>query len=171
MQRWVGYRDAQWVILGTGEDHYHRLLRQLSHEHPHRVAARLEFSDALAHRIEAGADMFVMASRYEPCGLNQLYSLRYGTVPIVHHTGGLADTVADADAEHLAAGTANGFSFTRYGSAALEEALDRACHMYVHEPQQWAQLVETGMGQDWSWTHSAQEYLELYGRIVAHKRG
>ena len=171
MQRWVGHRDVQWAILGTGEDHYHHLLHRLSQEHPHRVAARLEFSDAMAHRIEAGADMFVMASRYEPCGLNQLYSLRYGAVPIVHQTGGLADTITDASPENLAAGTANGFSFLNYNTGYLEEALTRACHMYSHEPQQWQHLVETGMKQDWSWTRSAEKYLDLYAQIIAQQRG
>ncbi len=139
-------------------------------EHPHRVAARLEFSDAVAHRIEAGSDMFVMASRYEPCGLNQLYSLRYGTVPIVHHTGGLADTITDASDQHLANQTANGFSFTTYDVAYLEEALTRACHMYTHEPETWGQLVRQGMQQDWSWTRSAERYLDLYAQIIARKR-
>jgi starch synthase len=170
MQRWLSYRDVQWVILGTGDERYHKLLHQLSQEHPHRVAARLEFSDALAHRIEAGADMFVMPSRYEPCGLNQLYSLRYGTVPIVHHTGGLADTIVDATVENLAARTANGFSFTNYSTQYLEETLTRACHVYRDQEAVWRQLVETAMTQDWSWSHSAQQYTELYARIVAEKR-
>ena len=171
MQRWVGSRDVQWAILGTGEDTYHNLLYRMSREHSQKVAARLEFSDRLAHAIEAGSDMFVMASRYEPCGLNQLYSLRYGSVPIVRHTGGLADTITDATAENVAAGLANGFSFTTYDAGSLEAALDRACHMYAHEPDQWKSLVETGMKQDWSWTNSARQYLDLYDRIVAKKRG
>ena len=114
---------SQWAILGAGEDVYHHLLHRMSHEHPHKVAARLEFSDRMAHKIEAGSDMFVMASRYEPCGLNQLYSLRYGTVPIVHRTGGLADTITDATAENLATDVANGFSFTVYDAGNLEQAL------------------------------------------------
>jgi len=170
MERLASSRDVQWAILGTGEEHYHELLHRLSRRHPDRVSARLEFSDALAHRIEAGADMFVMASRYEPCGLNQLYSLRYGTVPIVHRTGGLADTITDATPENLAASRANGFSFGNYGIADLEETLMRACHMYVHEPAQWAQLVETGMRQDWSWAHSARRYVDLYSQILARKQ-
>ncbi len=171
MQRWAGHRDVQWAILGTGEEEYHRLLQRLSTQHPTQVAARLGFSDTLAHRIEAGCDMFVMASRYEPCGLNQLYSLKYGTVPIVHRTGGLADTIINATPQTLADGTANGFSFSAYGPDHLHDALHRACHMYEHEPQQWQRLVETGMRQDWSWHRSAQRYVELYSRIVAQKRG
>ena len=108
-------------ILGTGEPIYHKLLYGLAKDHPERVAVRLEFSDRLAHLIEAGADMFLMPSRFEPCGLNQLYSLRYGTVPLVRTTGGLADTIQDANDENLAAGTANGFCFESYDVAALED--------------------------------------------------
>jgi starch synthase len=171
MRRWVGYRDVQWVILGTGEDGYHRLLHELSSEYPAKVASSLGFSEPLARRIEAGCDLFLMASRYEPCGLNQLYSLKYGTVPVVHHTGGLADTITDATPEHLAAGTANGFAFTRYDTVRLEETLSRACQMYQESPEQWKRLVETGMNQDWSWTRSAQQYIELYRQIVARKLG
>lgn len=167
MQYWTRDRDVQWATLGTGDETHQQLLQRLAQEHPRRVAARLGFSDPLAHRIEAGADMFVMASRYEPCGLNQLYSLRYGAVPIVHRTGGLADTITDATPENLAASTANGFSFDHYSVAYLEEALTRACRMYGREWSRWRQLVETGMKQDWSWTRSAEHYLDLYARIVA----
>jgi starch synthase len=169
MQRWVDHRDVQWVILGTGEVEYHALLAKLSAAHPHRVAARLEFSDETAHRIEAAADMFVMASQYEPCGLNQLYSLKYGAVPIVHHTGGLADTITDATAQNLHAGVANGFSFDDYSAAALERTIERACQMYWHEPDLWSKLVTCGMKQDWSWTKSAQQYIELYSHILKLK--
>ena len=95
----------QWVILGTGEPQYHQLLTELAQQFPDKVAVRLGFSNELAHRIEAGADMFLMPSRYEPCGLNQLYSLKYGTVPVVRATGGLADTITDLTDETLAAGT------------------------------------------------------------------
>ena len=125
IKHWVVSTDVQWAVLGTGEPQYHELLQTLSAEHPDKVAVRLEFSDRWAHLIEAGADMFLMPSRYEPCGLNQLYSLKYGTVPIVHATGGLADTIVDATAENLAAGRANGFSFDVYEAAALEKVLER----------------------------------------------
>lgn len=170
MRRWVGYREVQWVILGTGEEEYHRLLDELSSEHPARVAVNLGFSEPLARRIEAGCDIFLMPSRYEPCGLNQLYSLKYGAVPVVRHTGGLADTINDATPDNLAAGTANGFSFTQYDAAHLEQALSHACQMYTVEPEQWKRLVETGMNQDWSWTRSAQRYVELYREIAARKQ-
>ncbi len=169
MQKWVGHRDVQWAILGTGEAEYHKLLSKLSTDYPSRVAARLEFSDRMAHRIEAGADMFVMASQYEPCGLNQLYSLKYGAVPIVHHTGGLADTITDATPENLDAGKANGFSFLEYNTAALERTIERACDLYWSHPDLWSNLVTCGMNQDWSWSQSAQQYIELYSHIRAAK--
>ncbi|MBL9123969.1 MAG: glycogen synthase GlgA [Planctomycetaceae bacterium] len=152
---------VQWAILGTGEAKYHELLPTLAARFPHRLATRLEFSDALAHRIEAGADIFMMPSRFEPCGLNQLYSLRYGTVPLVRATGGLADSITNATAENLAAGTANGFSFQTYSTAALGETLDRALAAY-REPATWQKIVKTGMTQDWSWARSARQYIDLY---------
>jgi starch synthase len=130
------------------------------------VGVRLEFSDELAHRIEAGADIFLMPSQYEPCGLNQLYSLKYGTVPVVRATGGLVDTVVDANEAALTSGTATGFDFEDYTTLALAEALDRACRAYAN-PTIWKQLVETGMRQDWSWRQSAKQYVELYERTLA----
>lgn len=166
IQRWVDSEDAQWVILGTGEPKYHELFGRLARNHPNKVAARLTFSNALAHRIEAGCDIFVMPSRFEPCGLNQLYSLRYGAVPVVRATGGLADTITDATPQNLAAGTANGFVFEEYHSSALEHALRRACNAYRHQPKVWEQLVTTGMRQDWSWARSAAIYEELYAKTI-----
>ncbi len=162
MRRWVTEMDAQWVILGTGEPYYHEVLGQMSAEFPNRVAARLEFSDPLAHRIEAGADIFLMPSRYEPCGLNQLYSLKYGTVPVVRATGGLVDTVTDTTPETLAQGTASGFSFEAQNASVLEATLRRAVETYWQNEGAWRQLVGTGMQQDWSWTASAQRYVEAY---------
>ncbi len=161
--------NAQWVILGTGEAKYHHVLSQLAAEHPERVAVRLEFSNALAHRIEAGADIFLMPSQYEPCGLNQLYSLKYGTVPVVRSTGGLADTVIDASEATLADGTATGFAFAEYTSLALSGAIDRAIQAFSDKAV-WEQLVTTGMMQDWSWLHSAREYAEMYQQTVEHAR-
>ena len=161
--------NAQWVILGTGEPEYHALFQKLSGQYPDKVAARLEFSDPLAHRIEAGADIFMMPSRYEPCGLNQLYSLKYGTVPIVRETGGLADTITNATAETLQAGKANGFSFQEYSPEALEDALQRALQTYQRSDL-WSQLVTTGMNQDWSWRRSAQEYVQLYEKTIARRK-
>ncbi|MCA9177677.1 MAG: glycogen synthase GlgA [Planctomycetales bacterium] len=165
MRHWAHREDVQWAILGTGEPEYHSLVSDLAGSHPERVAVRLEFSERMAHRIEAGADMFVMPSRYEPCGLNQLYSLRYGTVPIVHATGGLADTICDATPATFRYGVANGFSFAPYEEPRLDQALRRASTMY-HQPQMgWNKLVENGMKQDWSWRQSARQYIELYETI------
>ena len=119
-----------------------------------------------AHRIEAGADIFLMPSRYEPCGLNQLYSLKYGTVPVVHATGGLADTITNLSESTLAAGSANGFSFAQYTTAALAAALERACQTF-QDHALWETLIRTGMRQDWSWSHSAREYSRLYQHTLA----
>jgi starch synthase len=166
--------DAQLVVLGTGHAKYHDLLGRLAQQHPGRLRAFLEFSDTLAHQIEAGADMFLMPSLYEPCGLNQLYSLAYGTVPIVRRTGGLADTVADATPEAIAAGTATGFSFLegppeadtpeawrRVRERALGHAIGRALDLWT-DRDAWRRLVRAGMSQDWTWARSAQDYVELY---------
>jgi starch synthase len=164
--QWAPSANVQWVILGTGEPHYHRLLTELTEKYPDRFAVRLGFANDLAHRIEAGADMFLMPSCYEPCGLNQLYSLKYGTVPVVHATGGLADTITNLSDATLADGTANGFSFDQYTTAALADALERACQTFGNKPV-WERLIRTGMMQDWSWRHSAQEYSRLYAQTMA----
>jgi starch synthase len=168
VQDWVRSSDAQWVLLGTGDPKYHQIFSNLGERHPQKVAVRLEFSSDLAHRIEAGADMFLMPSRYEPCGLNQLYSLKYGTVPIVRATGGLADTVTDATREALTAGKATGFSFREYSPLALAETVGRACDAYGQKSV-WSSLVRNGMNQDWSWNRSAQQYVALYQKISSKK--
>lgn len=165
IKQWAPQADVQWVILGAGEPRYHQVLGDLAHDHPQKLAVRLEFSDELAHRIEAGADMFVMPSQYEPCGLNQLYSLKYGTVPVVRATGGLSDTVVDATEQTLSDGTATGFSFEDYTSLELAAALERACQAYANSSI-WSQLTQAGMKQDWSWGHSADQYGVLYERTL-----
>lgn len=170
MRRWVHESDAQWVILGTGEPQYHQVLEEFSRNFREKVAVKLEFSDPLAHRYEAAADIFLMPSRYEPCGLNQLYSLKYGAVPVVRATGGLADTVVDANHAHLSQDIATGFSFESYDADALASALGRASMMYHHEPQHWKQVVECGMRQDWSWSASAKEYVSLYAEVSRRKQ-
>lgn len=169
MRRWVRERNVQWAILGTGEPHYHELLSALANEYPHRVGLRLDFSDAMAHLVEAGADLFLMPSRYEPCGLNQLYSLKYGTVPVVRATGGLADTITDATAENITDSVANGFTFRDYETPAMERALERALAAYHSRPDVWSRIVTTGMRQDWSWSNSARRYIELYEQMIARK--
>jgi starch synthase len=164
--QWAPTSPVQWMILGTGEPHYHQVFTELARQYPEKVAVRIGFSNELAHRIEAGADIFLMPSRYEPCGLNQLYSLKYGTVPVVHATGGLADSITGADDETIAAGTANGFSFDHYTTAALADTLERACRAFANKAV-WSQLVRTGMQQDWSWNHSAREYVRVYQTTLA----
>jgi starch synthase len=169
MQQWVQMTDVQWVLLGTGEPKYHRIVERLAERFPQKVAVKLEFSNPLAHRIEAGADMFLMPSRFEPCGLNQMYSLRYGTVPVVRATGGLADTIIDAQPAALADGTANGFSFQECSALALGETLRRACDAFQRK-ESWNRLVATGMRQDWSWARSARQYAKLYEETVTRLR-
>jgi len=169
IQEWVQSSGVQWVVLGTGDPKYHEQLQTLAQRHPQKVAVRFEFSERLAHQIEAGADMFLMPSRFEPCGLNQLYSLKYGTVPIVRATGGLVDTVTNTTDETLAGGTATGFSFHDYSAFALSETLRRAVGLFSR-PEIWNKIVATGMQQDWSWTRSAREYTALYERTLARVR-
>ncbi|MHC5036394.1 MAG: glycogen synthase GlgA [Planctomycetota bacterium] len=157
---------VQLVLLGTGDPKIHRLLEKAEKDYPGRVRAFLTFDNALAHRIEAGADLFLMPSRYEPCGLNQLMSLRYGTVPIVRRTGGLTDTVVDATPEALARGEATGFCFDAAKGPAMLEACFRAVEVY-RDRTLWEGLLRTGMAQDWSWNRAAGEYIAIYERILA----
>jgi starch synthase len=166
---WVQSSNVQWVILGTGEPKYQEQLQTLAQRHPQKVAVKFEFSERLAHLIEAGADMFLMPSRFEPCGLSQLYSLKYGTVPVVRATGGLVDSVTNVTDETLAARTATGFSFHDYSSFALSETLRRAVALFA-KPEVWSALMTTGMKQDWSWGRSAREYVALYERMLARVR-
>jgi starch synthase len=170
MQDWVHRSNIQWAILGTGEPKYEQQLVTLAERFPSLVSVKLDFSDALAHQIEAGADIFLMPSRFEPCGLNQLYSLKYGTVPVVRSTGGLADSVTDTNEQTLAAGTATGFAFHDYSTLGLSEALRRAIDTYESRPEVWRKLQENGMQQDWSWDSSAKRYVDLYERLLARTR-
>jgi starch synthase len=158
--------DVQLIVLGEGDAHVHRWLRELQYIRRQRVGVKIGFDEALAHRIEAGADMFLMPSRYEPSGLNQLYSLRYGTVPVVRSVGGLGDTITDCSPANVAAGTATGFLFGPYTRAAFLEAIRRALNCWHREPHIWRQLVRTGMAQDWSWNRSAGEYERVYARLT-----
>jgi starch synthase len=169
IQEWVLTSRAQWVILGTGDPKFHDQLLTLAQRYPQKVAFKPLFSDPLAHRIEAGADMFVMPSRFEPCGLSQMYSLKYGTVPIVRATGGLADTIVDTTEETLAAGSANGFTFHEPSQHALSAALKRAAAFYGRNDA-WLRLVSSGMKEDWSWNRSAKQYIELYQATAARAR-
>jgi starch synthase len=162
MRWWNDHRDIQWAILGSGEQRFAEALFELATQRPDRVSLQTTFSDPLAHRIEAGADIFLMPSLYEPCGLNQLYSLRYGAVPVVRATGGLADTVCDATQENIDQGVATGFAFQDYTPEALAHAVIRALEIYSHSPEAWGKIVTRGMSQDWSWTKSAADMLDVY---------
>ena len=154
--------EAQVAVLGSGDERYERLLAAIAARFEGRVALRIGFDEGLAHRIEAGADMFLMPSRFEPCGLNQLYSLRYGTVPVVHATGGLDDTVVDFDP---GTGMGTGFKFTSYTPEAFLGALDRALRTRG-DPALWTRVVTNGMAQDFSWNRAAQEYRRLYEELI-----
>ena len=169
MRRWLEdpNNHAQWIVLGTGDRDFHVVLSTLQQQFAGQLSVTLDFSNQLAHQIEAGSDIFIMPSEYEPCGLNQMYSMAYGTVPVVRKTGGLADTVVDANLETLGNGTANGFSFGHFSAEALESCLHRATRMYHEDKENWRQLVNTGMSQDWSWTASAKAYEALYERLIA----
>ncbi|MGD9126483.1 MAG: glycogen synthase GlgA [Planctomycetia bacterium] len=170
MSDWAATRDVQWVILGSGSIDYETRLYDLAERSPENVAVRIGFSVELSHRIEAGADMFLMPSRFEPCGLNQMYSLNYGTVPVVRATGGLADTVVNATDEAIFAGTANGIVFQDYSDFALSETLRWACEIYRERREVWNQMIATGMRQDWSWARSAKEYIALYEKTIDRVR-
>jgi starch synthase len=152
--------DASFVILGTGEARYQEMWRELAASDPDRIGARIGFDEGLAHLIEGGSDIFLMPSRFEPCGLNQMYSLRYGTIPVVRAVGGLADTVRDYAESRR---DANGFTFAEYTPAALLDALGRALQLF-RNPQKWRVLQTRAMKQDHSWDRSAREYVKIYER-------
>ena len=152
---------VQWAVLGSGDKALEQRLRDLAERHPQLVAVQIGYDESLAHRIEAGSDLFVMPSRYEPCGLNQIYSLRYGTLPVVRATGGLADTVVDTTDSSLKAGTATGFAYHGDSASDLEQCLRRAIG-YFSKRKTWEKLQRTGMAQRFDWHDSARQYLDLY---------
>lgn len=156
---------AQYVFLGVGEERYEDMLRRWMKEYPGKVSATFEFNDDLAHQIEAGADMYLMPSKYEPCGLNQMYSLLYGTVPIVRSTGGLADTVIDYNENN---NKGNGFAFKPYTGEALMDALQCALELYRNRSE-WQIVQQRGMEADFSWESSAQKLFELYQEALAQQ--
>ena len=150
--------DVAIVALGAGEAKHERMFRELSRQFPERLAVKVAYDNALAHKVEAGADIFLMPSRYEPCGLNQIYSLRYGTVPVVRATGGLDDTIEPFDP---VSGRGTGFKFSEYAAPALLEALQEALAAYADKTA-WRRLQVNGMAKDFSWNASALEYARLY---------
>ncbi len=154
--------NVQFAILGSGHGLLEEGLQHVMEHHDEKVSVKIGYDEELAHMIEAGADMFLMPSRYEPCGLNQIYSLRYGTLPIVRHTGGLANTVIDASDENIANTTATGFVFHNTTPQALHTACKRAIDLYTRQPKAWKKAAYTAMQQDFSWRRSARLYLDLY---------
>ena len=153
--------DAVMIILGSGHMLYETDLITLAEQYPSRLYVHIGYSEDLSHQIEAGCDLFIMPSRFEPCGLNQMYSLRYGTPPVVNFTGGLADTVTDATALAIKDKTANGFVFNDVNAEALLSTIQRALTIYK-KPKQWQQICETAMQQDLGWESSAKKYQALY---------
>ena len=149
------------IALGTGDREYEDMFRRLHKQYPQKFAVKIEFNNRLAHKIEAGADMFLMPSKYEPAGLNQLYSLKYGTVPIVRATGGLDDTIEQYDP---ATGKGTGFKFKEYSGEALLDTVKAAVLAY-RDTRRWEKLMHNGMVQDYSWTAAAKEYVKVYERV------
>src|SRR5260221_4862331 len=155
----VLHEDVMLVVLGTGDRRYEDLFRALASAYPGRVGFKFAYDNAVAHKVEAGSDIFLMPSRYEPCGLNQIYSLKYGTVPVVRATGGLDDTVERFDVQH---GTRTSFKFSEYTGAALMGSVRQALTVFRNEPATWRRLQTNGMAKDFSWQVSAVEYVRLY---------
>ena len=161
---------VQLVILGSGAKPLEAALLRAAKKHPDQIAIRIGYNEGLAHRVEAGSDAFLMPSRFEPCGLNQLYSLRYGTLPIVHAVGGLADTVTDTNAQTLREKTATGFCFREPTKEALLECVKRALDLYSR-PEEWTAVVKTAMAQQFDWRASAGQYIQLYDELLAQRGG
>jgi starch synthase len=158
--------DMQFVLLGSGQPEYEVAIRDLAARYPEKMAAKIGYDHALAHRIEAGCDFFIMPSKFEPCGLNQMYSLHYGTVPIVRMTGGLVDSVVDITEDEM---LADGIKFQEYSARALAKAIRKALALYDH-PKLLEHYRINGMTQDFSWEHTSAEYLKVYERALAKYR-
>ena len=163
---WLMAEGVQFALLGTGEKHYHEVFQALAKKYPNQAGIKIAYDDAVAHLIEAGADLFLMPSRYEPCGLNQMISLKYGTIPVVRATGGLDDTIQNFSAR---TGKGNGFKFKEYSADALMKKLGEAIKLYRQQPKAWEQLVKKAMKEDHSWGAKAKEYLALYARALRKK--
>jgi starch synthase len=157
--------DIGFVLLGTGEQKYHDLFTQVAKRYPQKAGIRIAYDDRLAHKIEAGADFFLMPSRYEPCGLNQIYSLKYGTIPIVRATGGLDDTITQYDPFSK---KGNGFKFVRYDAKQFLNTIKEAIGFYS-QPEHWKQLQRNAMAADFSWKRSAEAYIQLYRKALEEK--
>lgn len=154
--------DVQFAILGTGDEKYHHIVKNLSDKYPDKISVMITFDDTLAHKIEAGADMFLMPSRYEPCGLNQMISLRYCTIPIVRATGGLDDVIKDYDSKNRAG---NGFKFREYSSKELIASIKKALKIYKNRVE-WDNIIKNSLKDNYSWDKSAIEYDRLYRQLL-----
>ncbi|MCB0751768.1 MAG: glycogen synthase, partial [Ignavibacteriae bacterium] len=155
--------DAQFILLGTGDKKYHTFFEKAYTKHMDKFALYLGFDDQLAHLIEAGSDMYLMPSKIEPCGLNQMYSLVYGTVPIVRETGGLADTVIRYDEK---SGNGNGFVFKKYDSESMISEIKRAIDTYKNDKKAWSKIQKVGMKSNFTWLNSSKLYVDLYKKII-----
>ena len=162
-------RPVQLVILGTGQKVFETALEALANQYPDKIQVHIGYNENLSHLLEAGSDLFLMPSRFEPCGLNQMYSLRYGTPPVVRRTGGLADSVIATDDIHLQKKISTGFVFEEATANALLKTIDRALYYYA-QPGIWKQIMQTGMQQDFSWRRSADAYLALYREAIAEQQ-
>ena len=149
-------RNCQWIFLGTGEERYEEQLRNLAERYPDQISAQIKFNDGLAHRFYAAADIFLVPSRFEPCGLTQMMAMRYGAVPVVRATGGLKDTVNDS----------NGFIFNKLTKQEFYQTVDKALAEYQQQPLAWRQRQLVGMSEDWSWNGPAQKYLQIYRKLI-----
>lgn len=158
--------DLGFVLLGTGDEKYHQLFERIAKQYPEKTGIKIAYDNTLAHKIEAGADIFLMPSRYEPCGLNQIYSLKYGTVPLVRATGGLEDTIQDYNPK---TGVGTGFKFQNYGPSDFLDKVREALTLY-RDKERWKRLMIRGMKADFSWQRSAREYVDLYKKARAKKK-
>ena len=170
LRRLAAKGHAHFVVLGTGDPGIEEALRQVAASFPETIDLSIGFNESLAHLAQAAADMILVPSRYEPCGLTQLYAMRYGTIPIVRATGGLIDTVIDLNSDSLGAGTATGFVFESFDAQSLEQTVMRALETYK-DRNVWKTLVHRVMQQDWSWSASARGYLDLYSRLLEKGSG
>ena len=159
----LAQEDMVLVILGNGEEYYERVLVEMAQRHPDKVRVQVKFDNVMAHKIEAGADIFLMPSRYEPGGLYQLYSLKYGTIPVVRATGGLDDTI-----DEKPSGGGNGFKFWGYSAWAFFDAIQRALGTFRNK-KEWNQMMQRGMAQDFSWDKPAAEYVRVYERVIENR--
>ncbi len=163
-------RDIQLTALGNGEPRYHKMLTTWAKRYPNQVAVNLAFNNGLAHRIEAGADIFLMPSYYEPCGLNQMFSMRYGTPPVARQTGGLADSITHCTTGSLRRSQATGFLFGPYDPRALSRCTHRALDIYEASPEQWRRVIKAGMKKDFSWRSVASRYETVYSEAIRAPR-